>query len=125
MKKIRLNTRTPIGKVACTVSAAALMLGVSQAATVGINFPVSYSCCVGSYVNYVNAPAFGIPQSGWESLSPTGTGYGQPGTPTYLYGETVINTTTYAPTGAFTGQLLNPLPNGSLDVSWGAPTANW
>jgi len=125
MKKSYPAPRTSARKVACTVSAAALMLGVSQAATVGINFPVSYSCCVGNYVNYVNAPAFGIPQSGWESLSPTGTGYNQPGCPLYIYGQNVINTTTYAPTGAFTGQLLNPLPNGALTVSWGTPTANW
>src|SRR5205823_10174564 len=68
--------------------------------------------CVGSYVNYVNAPAFGIPQSGWESLSPTGVGYGQPGCPLYIENTNVINTTMYAPADAFTGQFLNPLPNG-------------
>src|SRR6266436_9050304 len=125
MRKLRPNSKAHVRKVACTVSAAALMLGVSQAATVGINFPVSYSCCVGSYVNYVNAPAFGIPQSGWESLSPTGTGYSQPGCPLYIQNTNVINTTLYAPPDAFFGQFLNPLPNGSLTVKWGCPTENW
>src|ERR1035437_495682 len=122
-------------KVVCTVSAAALMLGITHAATVGINFPVSYSSTVGNYINYVNAPAFGIPQSGWQSLSPTGTGYGgSTAGLLYLYGINVIDTTTHAPINtspsavppdSFAGQFLNPLPNGSLTVSWGCPTANW
>jgi hypothetical protein len=111
------------------------MLGITHAATVGINFPVSYSSTVGNYINYVNAPAFGIPQSGWQSLSPTGTGYG--GTTAgllYLYGINEIDTTMHAPINtspaavppdSFPGQFLNPLPNGSLTVSWGCPTANW
>jgi hypothetical protein len=111
------------------------MLGITHAATVGINFPVSYSSTVGNYINYVNAPAFGIPQSGWQSLSPTGTGYG--GTTAgllYLYGINEIDTTMHAPANtspsavppdSFPGQFLNPLPNGSLTVSWGCPTANW
>src|SRR6187401_60955 len=116
MKKIPHRSKS-IRKAACTVSAAALMLGVSHAATVGINFPVSYSCCVGNYVNYVNAPAFGIPQSGWESLSPTGTGYSMPGCPLFITNTNIINTTSYAPDGAFVGQSLNPLPNGALMVS--------
>ena len=101
------------------------MLGVSEAATVGINFPVSYSCCVGSYVNYVNAPAFGIPQTGWQSVTPTGTGYSMPGCPLYIENTNVINTTMHAPQDAFFGQFLNPLPNGSLTVKWGCPTENW
>jgi hypothetical protein len=111
------------------------MLGITHAATVGINFPVSYSSVVGNYVNYVNAPAFGIPQSGWQSLSPTGTGYGgATDNLLYLYGINVIDTTMQAPVNtspqpggqpAFANQFLNPLPNGSLTVSWGCPEANW
>ncbi len=101
------------------------MLGVSQAATVGINFPVNYSCCTGNYVNYVNAPAFGLPQSGWESVTPTGTGYSMPGCPLYIENTNVITTSLTAPPDAFFGQFLNPLPNGSLTVRWGCPTANW
>jgi len=136
MKKSRLGSPDHrVRTAACTVSAAALMLGITHAATVGINFPVSYSTVVGNYVNYVNAPAFGIPQSGWQSLSPTGTGYGgATANLLYLYGINVIDTTKQAPVNtspqpggqpAFANQFLNPLPNGSLTVSWGCPTANW
>ena len=57
--------------MACTVSAAALMLGVSQAATVGINFQCAYSG--GAANTYSGSPitatAFGVPPSGWESLT--------------------------------------------------------
>lgn len=61
-------------KVACTVSAAALMLGVSQAATVGFNFKVNY-CSYSSYSGaVVTAAAFGIEPNNWESLSPMNTG---------------------------------------------------
>lgn len=136
MKRARsCSSNNRARKAVCTVSAAALMLGITHAATVGINFPVSYSSTVGNYINYVNAPAFGIPQSGWQSLSPTGTGYGgATGGLLYLYGINVIDTTMHAPVNtspsavppdAFTGQFLNPLPNGSLTVSWGCPTENW
>ena len=48
MKKPRSNSRSNLPKMAGTVSAAALMLGVSHAATVGFNFQANY-CSAASY----------------------------------------------------------------------------
>src|ERR1700733_8117846 len=76
-------------KVACTVSAAALMLGVSSAATVGLHFQVNY-CDSQDYTGFpVTLTAFGIPPSGWQNLTPMDTGYGcgaypQPGMGDYF-----------------------------------------
>src|SRR5215471_18766756 len=103
-------------KVVCTVSAAALMLGVSDAATVGLSFRVNY--CADS--RYTAAPvsmtAFGIAPSGWQNLTPMNTGYGcGANTGPYTLSQ-VIDTTTS--TGG-----LNPLPNGSLSLTWSADTA--
>ena len=116
MKRARsLSAYHRVRKVACTVSAAALMLGVSQAATVGFNFQVNY-CAAPSYVGaIVSATAFGIGTNGWESLTPMDTGYGC--TPGYYNLNQVIDKTS-------SGGGLNPLPNGSLAVSWSAYTAN-
>ena len=117
MKRLRSHPHdTHARKVACTVSAAALMLGVSQAATVGFNFQANY-CAAASYSGaVVTAQAFGIGTNGWQSLSqlPTGYGCGACGFSTL---SEVIDTTTAA--GG-----LHPLPNGSLTVSWGAYAAN-
>jgi hypothetical protein len=102
-------------KIACTVSAAALMLGVSHAAVVGINFQVNWSD-IGSpgYTGFpVTASAFGVPAANWENLTPMSSGYGAEG-PFYL-AETVG-------TNSNAGS-LNPLPNGSLNLSWQANTA--
>jgi hypothetical protein len=107
-------------KVACTVSAAALMLGVSSAATVGLHFQCSYSCGASAYGGFpVTLTAFGVPPSQWENLLPTGTGYGScvwvaPGYET----NEIIDTTTST-------NGLNPLPNGSVDVTWFANCANF
>jgi hypothetical protein len=102
-------------KVACTVSAASLMLGVSQAATVGFNFQANY-CGAASYSGaIVTAQAFGIGTNGWESLTPMDTGYGCPGA--YFTLNQVIDTSS-------SSSGLNPLPNGSLSVTWSAYTAN-
>jgi len=99
----------------CTVSAAALMLGVSQAATVGFNFQANY-CSASSYSGaVVTAPAFGIPVNGWQSLTPIGTGYGCD--PAFQTLSEIINTTTST-------DGLNPLPSGSLTVNWSAYTGN-
>jgi hypothetical protein len=116
MKKLRSSS--PQGrKLACTVSAAALMLGVSSAATVGLNFTVDY-CGFTNYVNYVNAPAFGVPVNQWQNLVPMGTGYHTcSGSPTFDEDQ-IINTTT-------SDGGLHPLPNGSIEVYWSAATANW
>src|SRR5437899_8900394 len=119
MKRTRLSSpNNSAGKVACTVSAAALMLGVSQAATVGLHFQVHY-CYDSRYTGFpVTMTAFGIGPSGWQNLSQMDTGYGcASGSGPYSLSQT-INTTTS--TGG-----LNPLPNGSLNVSWTAPTANF
>jgi hypothetical protein len=105
------------GKLACTVSAAALMLGVSHAATIGLKFTVDY-CGFPNYVNYVNAPAFGIPMKQWQNLSPMGTGYHScSGFPFFDLLETIDTTT------ATDG--LHPLPNGALNLEWFASSANW
>src|SRR5437867_7346529 len=58
-----------------TVSAAALMLGVSHAATVGFNLQTAYCGASAAYRNTVTATAFGIPPTGWENLTPMMTGY--------------------------------------------------
>jgi hypothetical protein len=104
-----------IRKSACTVSAAALMLGVSHAATVGFNFQTHY-CAAASYNGaVVTAPAFGIPTNGWQSLTMMDTGYGCTAG-YYTLNETVDTTTS---SGG-----LNPLPNGSLALQWSGYTAN-
>lgn len=103
-------------KVACTVSAAALMLGVSEAATVGFNFQANYCAASGYSGAIVTAQAFGIGTNGWESLTQIPTGYGCGGCGFNTLNE-VIDTTTSS--GG-----LNPLPNGSLTVNWGAYAAN-
>ncbi len=91
------------------------MLGVSHAATVGFNFQCNY-CSAASYSGApVTAPAFGIGTNAWESLTPMDTGYGC--TPGYFTLDQVIGTTS-------TGSGLNPLPNGSVHVTWSAYTAN-
>ena len=108
-------------KIACTVSAAALMLGVSSAATIGLHFQCSYGCGHNpSYSGFsVTLPAFGVPTNGWENLLPTGTGYGGCSwtLPGYTTNE-VIDTETST-------NGLNPLPNGSINVSWFANAANY
>lgn len=116
MKKLRSNPGNPgLKKVACTVSAAALMLGVDQAATVGFNFQCNYNGLTGSYSGaYVTVPAFGIATNGWESLTQMGTGYGTVNNSPIME---VIDTTTT--TGG-----LNPLPHGSLTLNWSGSTAN-
>jgi len=103
--------------MAGSVSAAALMLGVSHAATVGFNFQANY-CSAPSYAGaVVTAPAFGINPNGWENLTQMDNGYGSCAGPLdYTLSET-INTTTST-------DGLNPLPNGSLSLTWSAATAN-
>jgi len=61
-------------KVACTVSAAALMLGVSQAATVGLYFRVNYCTDMRYTAAPVSMTAFGVAPSGWENLTQMDTG---------------------------------------------------
>src|SRR5579859_4387843 len=122
---VKTRARRPrtfhVKKTACTVSAAALMLGVSHAATVAMHFQTSYC----SYTNYtgfiVTAPAFGVAPGGWQNLMPMSTGYLGCALTAAPYGYTLnetINTTT-----SLDG--LNPLPNGSLNVTWSAATANF
>ncbi|MDB6039371.1 MAG: hypothetical protein JWM99_3212 [Verrucomicrobiales bacterium] len=102
-------------KVACTVSAAALMLGVSHAATVGFNFQVNY-CSAASYAGApVTAPAFGIDVTSWESLTQMDTGYGC--SADYYTLNQVID-------GTSSDVGLHPLPLGSLNITWSAYTAN-
>jgi hypothetical protein len=109
--------KNQVRKMAGTISAAALMLGVSQAATVGFNFQVSY-CYNASYSGaVVTGTAFGIEPGSWESLSPMDTGYGcVPNSDTYTLSETINKTSS--------GGGLNPLPSGSVTVKWSAATAN-
>ncbi|HUD46297.1 MAG TPA: LamG-like jellyroll fold domain-containing protein [Candidatus Baltobacteraceae bacterium] len=125
MKKLRRSSRVSLGKkIACTVSAAALMLGVSSAATVGLHFQESYCNGAGlpdaGYSGFpVTLTAFGIESNGWENLLPMDTGYsGCSGPLGYTLGPELIDTTT-----ATNG--LNPLPNGSISVTWFGPTANF
>ena len=100
------------------------MLGVDQAATVGLHFQVNY-CSSQSYTGFqVTQTAFGISTNGWQNLTPMDTGYGcgnypEPGVGNYFtLEEDGIGSTNTAPG-------LNPLPNGSLNVIWSAYTANY
>src|SRR6266404_4080378 len=89
MKNQRLNSNSQVRKMVCTVSAAALMLGVSDAATVGLKFTVNY-CGFGNYVNYVNAPAFGMATNLWQNLTAMGTGYNTcTGDPSYSLSDVI------------------------------------
>lgn len=117
MKKVRnYRNKSTTKYTACTVSAAALMLGVSHAATVGFNFQTHY-CGSPSYNGaVVTAPAFGIGTNGWESLAQMDTGYG--GCPPDYYTLNQVIDTTSSTNG------LNPLPNGSLNLTWSGYTAN-
>jgi hypothetical protein len=119
MKKSRSYSHDhPVRKVACTVSAAALMLGVSQAATVGFNFQCDWSQNSPSYTGKpVTATAFGIVPQGWENLTPLPTGYGAGNPGPFIGLNEVIDTTTSS--GG-----LNPLPQGSITVNWSATAGN-
>ena len=91
------------------------MLGVSQAATVGFNFQCDY-CSVASYSGaVVTGPAFGIGTNAWESLSQMQTGYGCAAA-YYTLSQSVDTNSV--------GNGLNPLPNGSITVTWSGYTAN-
>ena len=115
MNQMNPNRRRGARRAVCTVSAAALMLGVSQAATVGLHFQANY-CSAASYTGaIVTSTAFGIPPSGWEYLTPMDTGYGCDPGPFTL--NEVIDTTTST-------NGLNPLVRGSLNVTWTAYVAN-
>src|SRR5271168_1204238 len=105
-------------KIACTISAAALMLGVSSAATVGLHFQENY-CGSYAYSGYpITLTAFGIAPSSWENLTPMDTGYGVCSGPLgYTLSEEIGTTVT--------NSFLNPLPNGSITVTWFGPTANF
>jgi hypothetical protein len=119
MKKLRSYSRNPHARnVAYTVSAAALMLGVSQAATVGLSFRVNY-CQNHNYDGpIVSMTAFGIAPNSWQNLTPMDTGYAcSSGIGPYTLMQTINKTTS---TGG-----LNPLPNGSITVTWSADTANF
>src|SRR5579864_6823560 len=111
MKNTHSTSRTK--KIACTVSAAALMLGVSSAATVGLHFQVNY-CSSSAYSGYpITLTAFGVESNAWENLLPMDTGYGCTNTSeiTESLGPELIDSTTST-------NGLNPLPNGSISVSW-------
>ena len=117
-RRSRAHKNTQTRKAVCTISAAALMLGVSHAATIGFNFTTTY-CYSAAYSGaYVTATAFGIATNGWESLTQMQTGYGcgAGNYGPYTLNEGIDTTTT---TGG-----LNPLPNGSLNVTWSAYEAN-
>lgn len=119
MKKPSHSFNSPCNqKLACTVSAAALMLGVSSAATIGLHFQADY-CASTPYSGFpVTMTAFGVASNGWENLTPMPSGYGcSPVNWTYTLSETIDTTTS---TGG-----LNPLPNGSLSLTWSASTANY
>jgi len=119
MKKPRFSFNARTRKVACAVPAAALMLGVSHAASIGLNFQTDYCGASAAYRNNVTATAFGIPASSWENLTPMMTGYGAPPCDHLAYTLTEVISTSTSTGG------LNPLPNGSITVNWNAATANW
>jgi hypothetical protein len=117
MKK-HSNSHKRAGKTACMVSAAALMLGVSHAATIGFNFQVNWTeHGAPAYTGKpATATAFGIPTNGWENLAPLPTGYTSTNSGPFFTNQ-VIDTTTS--TGG-----LNPLPQGSVSLTWSCTAAN-
>lgn len=124
MKKPHLpHKKSRVKQVACTVSAAALMLGVSHATTVAMHFQVNY-CGYAGYTGFpVTVTAFGVPPSGWQNLTPMMSGYGTgacsfTGPP---YGYTLNETVS---TNTSNGG-LNPLPSGTINITWSANTANF
>lgn len=98
------------------------MLGVSSGATIGLHFMENY-CGAYSYSGFpVTMTAFGIAPNGWENLAEMQTGYStcDPlGAPNYAYTTNEVIDTTTSTNG------LNPLPNGSLTVTWSANGANF
>lgn len=79
--------------------------------------------CGGAY-SYTGFPvtmtAFGIAPSGWENLAMMDTGYSCNGlSPQGIYTTNQVINTTTSTNG------LNPLPNGSLSVTWSANGANF
>jgi hypothetical protein len=120
MKKITQTSQiSRAKKIACTVSAAALMLGVSSAATIGLHFQENY-CGSPAYSGFpVTMTAFGVESNGWENLLEMDNGYGGCSGPLgYSLGPELIDSTTST-------NGLNPLPNGALSVTWSGPTANY
>ena len=120
MKRSRWNSpHDRARKVACTVSAAALMLGVSQAATVGFNFQCDWNDAgAPAYTGKaVTATAFGVPTNSWENLTPVPTGYSGNDSGPFIGFSEVIDTTTSS--GG-----LNPLPKGSITLTWSATAGN-
>ena len=116
MKKLRFpSSPMEAHKAALSVSAAALMLGASHAATVGFNFQCNYCANYAFSGAVITAPAFGIGTNSWESLTPMNSGIGC--LPNYLTQTQVVNT-------ASAGGGLNPLPAGSVTVTWAAYTAS-
>ena len=94
------------------------MLGVSEAATVGLHFQENY-CGSAAYSGFpVTLTAFGIAPTGWENLTPMETGYSSCNPMQFYTLNEVIDSTT-----ASDG--LNPLPNGSLNLTWSANGANF
>ncbi len=127
MKRLRPISNTHLRKVACTISAAALMLGVSHATTVGFNFQSQWDGdpTGGGAPAYtgkiVTAAAFGIPTNGWENLAPLRTGYYCTNTTDACNGPFYTNQVISASTSS---DGLHPLPQGSLNVNWSATAAN-
>ena len=115
MKKPPFNSNTRGRKVACTVSAAALMLGVSHSATVGFHFQSEWQNATAYSGKLVTATAFGVPANSWENLTPLRTGY---------YGDNgPFSTNELISTTTSTGG-LHPLPQGSVNLAWACTAAN-
>ncbi len=114
--KSRINRRRLAA--VCTVPAAALMLGVSQAATIGLHFQPDWTDNNSpGYTGFpVTATAFGIAPSSWQNLTPLPTGYNGANPGPFALEETIDTTTS--------GNGLNPLSAGSLKVEWSAVAGN-
>lgn len=112
------STNRPSLRTVCTVSAAALMLGASHAATVGLHFQPDWTSTAPQYTGFqVTATAFGIAPENWQNLTPLPTGYNNTDNPgPYTLSETISTTTTT--------NGLHALPAGSLSITWSATAAN-
>jgi hypothetical protein len=124
MKQLHLPRKNNRAKqIACTVSAAALMLGVSHATTVAMHFQVNYCGYVGYTGFPVTAAAFGVQPSGWQNLTQMMSGYAGSG-PCALGSPYFYSLSETVSTNTSSGG-LNPLPRGTINLTWSANTANF
>ena len=96
------------------------MLGVSQAATIGLHFQPDWTeNNAAGYTGFpITATAFGVTPDHWENLTPMPTGYNGSGSAPGPFTLTESIDTTTSSGG------LHPLPQGKLTITWTSVAAN-